>query len=135
MIPNGTITIESPRGGHRTFRIRTQPDDAKFAPGKRILSLLVGPDNGHDYKGFAFISYNRYVDIWRSKLGAMFDGKYKRSDWEWYGDMIIRQKDWEEKGYRYLVTKNCQRCNRKLTTPESLTRGVGPECAKMMGVA
>ncbi len=43
---NGKFTIKSLRTGeHRTFQVRTQPDDAGFAPGKRILYLLIGSDN------------------------------------------------------------------------------------------
>ena len=41
---NGTITIHNPKtGDHRTFQIKTQPADAKFAPGRRVVSLLTGP--------------------------------------------------------------------------------------------
>jgi hypothetical protein len=42
---NGTYTITSPTGEHRTFRIKTQKDDARFAPGKRTIALLTGSDN------------------------------------------------------------------------------------------
>ena len=49
---NGRFTVTSTKTGeHRTFRIRTQPDDAKFAPKERVITLLIGPDNESSYKG------------------------------------------------------------------------------------
>src|SRR4051812_652590 len=66
-IHNGTYTIENAtKGGHRTFRIRTQKADAKFAPGERVLSLLTGPDNTSDFSGFAFVKADRVV-LWAKK--------------------------------------------------------------------
>lgn len=55
---NGIFSIESPRGGHRTFKIKTQKPDALFAPGQRIVSLLNGPENESDYKKFGFVTDN-----------------------------------------------------------------------------
>ena len=70
---NGTITIYNPAtDAHRTFRIRTQPDDSDFAPGQRVVSLLVGPDNESDYQGFGFVSYGR-IAVWHSRRNTVFD--------------------------------------------------------------
>ena len=40
--------------------------------------------------------------------------------------------DFSEKGrnYKLFVSTRCMVCNRKLTTPESVERGIGPECIK-----
>jgi hypothetical protein len=51
---NGRYTIQNrTTGEHRTFIIRTQPKDSKFAPGCRVAALLTGPDNDSDanYQG------------------------------------------------------------------------------------
>jgi len=128
LLSNGTITIESlrPDGGHRTFRIRTQPEDSNFAPGRRVVALLSGPDNESDYTGFAFVAEDGGgVDVWRSKRGM----DEKRSTWEWYADMLTRPGIYQTQGYRYLVSQRCRRCNRKLTDPISISEGIGPECA------
>ena len=34
---NGTVTVESPSGNHWKFSIWTQPQDASFASGKRVV--------------------------------------------------------------------------------------------------
>ena len=53
VIPNGEITLTNRETGeHRTFRIRTNKEDARFAPGERVIALLTGPDNTTSYTGF-----------------------------------------------------------------------------------
>jgi hypothetical protein len=118
---NGTITCTNPASGEsRTFRIRTQPDDSSFAPGKRVLSLLTGPDNTSDYTGFAFVEGNR-VQVWRSKLGTKFEA-YAR---------FIERLDYhrDHHGIEVYWAALCRRCNRQLTTVDSIRSGIGPTCA------
>ncbi len=118
---NGTLTVENPEtGGHRTLRIRTQPKDSKFAPGERVAALLTGPDNTGDFRGFAFVNADGSVALWRKKRTPAF---------ETYVDMLQRPKLWAEtRGIRYHVEGRCRVCNRKLTTVESVTLGIGPKC-------
>ena len=125
---NGTVTVESPSGDHRTFRIKTQPDDASFAPGKRILSLFIGPDNTRDYQGFAFV--NGGVRIWR-RFGAEneFIKNHKGLLYRSYVQVLLNVEHYEAMGMRFHAEAKCRRCNKKLSTPESITNGIGPVCA------
>jgi len=144
MILNGFYTITNKDGEHRTFRIRTQPDDAKFAPGERIIGLLNGPDNGRDYEQFGFVKDDR-VTVWTKKRG-----QGKMSAFDWYAFLIRKGSealvgedgvqaaaDFTAGGREYCIqaARHCVRCNRLLTTPESVRRGCGDECAKKMGLA
>ena len=131
MLFNGTFTIQNKETGkHRTFRVRTQKDTARFAPGKRIVALLNGPNNESDYQGFGFVGECSIL-VWFKKQGV--GGK---SAYDWYGEML-----WElatnpssnlHDRYTIQTEKRCLRCNRKLTHPDSLASGIGPECIKMM---
>lgn len=120
---NGCVTITNPKSGkHRTFRIHTQPLDAKFKPGMRILSLLVGPDNGGDFKQFAFVDEFGAVKVWRKVKSRVTDK---------FAAMIERPDDFMRNfGLRYQFEGKCRKCNRRLTSPESIENGIGPECAK-----
>ena len=127
---NGSITIENTATGeHRTFQIKTQKDDAKFAPTMRIVSVLNGPDNYFNYKGFGFAFEDKGVLVWKNKRGTD-----SRSKFEVYADMINHffghdsARDWTAMGYTCTIEKKCLRCNRKLTHPESLRCGIGPVC-------
>lgn len=122
---NGTYTVTSPKGGHRTFSIRTAKNGK--LKGSRILSMLTGPNNTRDYTGFGFVNENG-VAIW---------GKRKDNpDWEKYAKLLWSLATEGEvspyylMGYRLLVEGTCIRCNRKLTHPDSIASGIGPECSQ-----
>jgi hypothetical protein len=70
---NGCVTMVNPKtGNHRTIRVETQPKDAKFAPGSRIVSLLTGSNNETDYTGFGFVTESGTVAVWRKKQDSVF---------------------------------------------------------------
>lgn len=109
----GIYTVESP-AGRRTFKVEVQASDAKFAPGKVIVSYLSGQDNTSDYTGFAFLDGTN-LRPWKKFADA--------TELLGFAAQLIADPD------AALVSKNCARCNRVLTTPESIARGMGPECS------
>ncbi len=130
---NGTYTITNKETGeYRTFRIRTQGADSNFAPGKRVLSLLTGPDNTRDYTGFGFLvtatlrdgEVLTYVRVWKAAQNSPWMGYVKLVN------LVLILKDPSVLD-KYSVEQSCRciRCNRKLTTPESIKAGIGPICA------
>lgn len=140
MLYNGEYTLQNKETGeHRTFKIATQDKEAKFAPGKRILSLLNGPDNESNYHGFAFVD-DKCVAVWNKCKGT----NGKKSHFEYYAELFkqlmnhVVQDQQEEievvicfggREYKVMLSKRCFVCNRKLTTPESIQAGIGPVCA------
>lgn len=118
---NGRVAISNPAtGGHRTFRVRTKSDRSDFAPGQRVVELLVGPDNGEDYQPFAFVGDDGRVHVWRKKRGGSFDT---------FADMLNRAEWWRvRRGLQYRTEVKCRRCNRDLTDPLSIDLGIGPIC-------
>ena len=155
IIRDGRYTIKSmSTGNERTIKVKTQGEDAKFAPGERVVALLSGKDNTTNYTGFGFIrsdSCGEYVQIWRRKLGE--DGK--RSPWEFYGELVqlaatalkeatlAPQDDavarfgvkvaQDTREYEVALGVPCLVCGRPLTRMESIRRGMGSECAEKMG--
>lgn len=117
---NGCVTITNPQTKNwRTFRVHTQPGTAKFAPGKRILSLLVGPDNVSDYQSFAFVDGGK-VKVWKSKRS--------RDNLRFVAMLEDPEGFMRRRGLKYSFEGKCRKCNRRLTTAESIERGVGPKC-------
>jgi hypothetical protein len=117
---NGTITItNAATGQHRTFRIKTQKADAKFAPGERIVSLLTGPDNEQSFTQFGFVKSNGYIALWN---------KYRTATFRTYCRMLRYPGEYADR-CEYLYEGRCRRCDRKLTVPESIKSGIGPVCA------
>lgn len=124
VIANGYYTLKFPCGTHRTFRVFTKKATAKFSPGQRIIAMLIGPDNTNDYEQFGFVDDNG-IKIWKRFIGKKQE-EYARLIW-------MLATGCEAKGYELLVSKRCLRCNRVLTDPVSLERGIGPECLEILG--
>lgn len=125
---NGRWTVQSPTGEHRTFRIATQPDDAAFAPGQRIVSLLSNGDNVDGYRSFAFID-ERCITVFRKSRGLpgqpSFHEQVALMLWSLLTDPA---SPWLTRGCKLLGEATCLRCNRVLTEPESIAIGIGPTC-------
>lgn len=125
---NATMTLVSVRTGARfTYRVRRPGPDTPW-----FVSLLRGQDNENDYQFMGTIfkhTANDYVyrHSFKSKIGASAPSARA---FEWFfnrvrdGRMPESLEVWHE--------GHCGRCGRKLTVPESLARGIGPECAGVM---
>lgn len=119
---NGKFTVKSTRTGeHRTFRIRTMDKKSSFAPGKRVLDLLSGPDNENDYVGFAFVD-DFGIHLWSKKRTEQYAA---------LATMLEHLQKHEDAGrVEVYAETTCRCCNRTLTTPESVRTGIGPKCAR-----
>lgn len=130
-VANGTYTLTNPAsGGYRTYRVQTwERDVGGSVELSRVLQLLVGSDNEGDFVGFAFLT-DRGPSVWRRFQSANDKNQWGRLAW-WFWKTVAEG----EGPLQAQLSKRCLRCNRKLTTPESLERGVGPECWEAMGGA
>lgn len=132
MIPNGKFTIISGQtGNHRTFRVHTILSEGPMR-GRRVVSLMIGSDNQADYEGFGFIRQGEdgtdSIQVWKRYKGdGCKHGVYAQMLCELLQYPEIGK--WSNMGYAVLVSRHCMRCNRELTTPESIRLGIGPECA------
>ena len=130
---NGSHTFVSPTGQHRTVDIRTAGERSKLK-GKRVIALLTGPDNTSDFTGFGFVEGERII-VWRSKRGTDGPSAYEKLATlieqiiaREQGHPVENEPEWVPQ-FEHLVEGRCIRCNRKLTNPESVKSGIGPECA------
>lgn len=125
-LANGYYTLTFPCGTHKTLRIHTQRGGVHA--GKRIISLLIGPVNTDDYEWFGeIIPAASVVWVWKAFKGAA-QARYA-------GLLVELARAAAEggpglDGHELLVSRHCLKCNRLLTTEDSIKAGVGPECAK-----
>jgi len=115
---NGFVTITNPSTGkHRTFRVRTEDWDGDS---KRVVALITGPSRkGNDARSFAFVTRDGSVRVWQ---------KHQGTDMERLATMLESPGRCRAGGLRYEWSVRCRRCNRELTTPESIESGIGPVC-------
>ena len=122
---NGIVTMLSLRTGeHRTFRIRTQKEDAKFMPGKRIVSILAGPDNENDYWAIGVMGDNGQIHLWKKHQSEKF--------YQWVALALMHPERFLDR-VEFSFDGRCRRCNRLLTTPKSVSNGIGERCAAISG--
>jgi len=148
MLFNGTYTVENAETGeHRTFQIKTvqsSPERPNPLAGKRILSLLSGSDNENDYQSFGFVfeaSDRLRVAVWKRCLtpaftayASLFEKLARVLPDEALPESELLDLPYGSKRYNVRLAKRCSRCNRKLTHPDSLVTGIGPECSEKLGL-
>jgi hypothetical protein len=157
---NGTFTLCS-GGNHLTFKIATSKSKNPAFNGKRIVSLMTGRDNENDYTGIGTITKGGFFQPWHEYLSGA-NGVGGRRRVVAYNpatkELLTRQQliacvnlilengnfgDTSEdvcentfsahgREYKLMISSACMRCNSKLTNPESITSGYGPECRKVM---
>lgn len=125
------VTLVSTRTGNRfTYRL-TASEDGQC----HFVGLLNGPDNNSNYKYIGRIARGVF---WAGRKRPRPDDIARNApsvrafDWAWRAlaqDRVPAELEiWHE--------GNCGRCGRRLTVPQSIERGFGPECAgKVMGGA
>ena len=88
---------------------------------EQVCKYLSGSDNDSDYTGFAFLR-GTTVQMW-----SRFKDNTRLAR-----AMEIILGDPDASGEAYAIESNrCFRCNRTLTVPSSIHRGLGPECASL----
>jgi hypothetical protein len=124
---SATVTFVSKKTETRfTYKIGV-PDDENDK--RHFVGLLNGPDNESNYTFLGTIfGGEKFRHGKKSKVGA--DAPSARAfDWVWNkltaGQLPADVEVWHE--------GRCGRCNHKLTVPESISTGFGPECVKHIG--
>jgi hypothetical protein len=124
------VTLVSQTSGNRyTYKIteadKRNPNDAPVY----FVSLLNGPDNWSNYAYIGMIKNNLFAWTGKSKVSQEapsfigFDFCFKTLV---AGNM---------RGFEVWHEGKCGRCGRKLTVPESIACGFGPECIGKVGMA
>jgi hypothetical protein len=120
---NATFTVANAAGDHYTFKVRKPDERAPF-----FVSLLSGPDNESSYT---------YLGIFNPS--SVFVALTKASKFK-PDSLPVQVVNWALRvingecalpaGYAIQHAGKCGCCGRKLTHPESLLTGIGPECAR-----
>lgn len=133
---NATLTIRSLRTNERfTYRIKKPPEVEGEAPGPVgwFIAVLTGSDNTNDftYLGHVYRESRDYVHGRKSKIGP---DAASALAWTWFYSAVVLRDRLKPDKCEVWHEGRCGACNRKLTVPESIDAGFGPECAKTFGI-
>lgn len=131
---NATFTVVSRRTGTRfTFKVSApdktmdgatlKPEDAQI----HFVKVLTGSDNTSDYDYLGNIrNRSRYDHGRKSRVGITAPSVVA---FQWFFNHP------ESDAIEVYHEGHCGRCGRKLTVPESVATGYGPDCAGQLGLA
>lgn len=121
---NATFTVANILKEERfTFKILHCEPDGK--PEYYRVSVLVGPDNVNNYKVIAEI---KEVDgMPEIKSRSVHEAGAFKLIQNIYFNLLFTQYHQIDM-YEIWHTGRCSRCGRLLTVPESISKGIGPEC-------
>ena len=139
---NAYFTIKNVKTEHRfTYRVRAPKEEQK--DGKKVMRddiyfvhLLTGYDNENSYTYIGYLKYlpsdNTLGFTWGNKSRILKEAPGVDVITRYVNDFIRSGK--LPKGIEFWHEGRCCRCGRKLTVPESISSGIGPECAKNMAL-
>jgi hypothetical protein len=118
---NATTTIVNPATRNRfTYKVKA-PRKQKDAT-IRFVSVLRGADNTSDFQYIGYIRADGTFMYGGERASVSPDApSMKAFKWFWHHAEDPRVEVFHE--------GRCGRCGRKLTVPESVTNGLGPECS------
>jgi len=122
-----TFTAVSKTTGTRfTFRVSQPKNERGSATAPHFVALMNGPDNESNYQYLGVVR-NRtdYAHGHKSRVSP--DAPSARA-FAWVFDQLVA-RDTIPPALEVWHEGRCGRCNRKLTVPSSIARGLGPECA------
>jgi len=116
LLLDGVVTAKLTNGKHFTYRLSSVRRGA--LDGKRIVELMIGPDNEHSFKAWGFIDEDARIRMWKRFQGSEAYKKHR---------LLLMGKA-QEHVECWLQAGRCLKCGRVLTNPESIVAGVGPVC-------
>lgn len=120
------FTIRNVNTGNRfTYKLTRKKGLEEGVEDVIFVKVLSSPDNTSDYTFIGTIfSKSRYRHSSKSSFGAECQSS-KAIDW------VVRNINSLPDNIEVWHEGRCGRCGRKLTVPESIQSGFGPECGSM----
>jgi len=118
------FTLQSAKTGTRyTYRVKASEDRRV-----RFVSVMTGSDNTNSYTYMGMIRDGVFQQTAKSKISHT-DPRFQAFSWAYnnlvHSHLSSTLEFWHE--------GRCGCCGRRLTVPESIETGIGPECKKKYG--
>lgn len=130
------FTVSNPAGDHYTFKVRRVESEWPKYSGKMTTTYFVNVKTAktdHPY-GYIGILDAKKGTIKCTAKSEFLPGTKEYSVAAWACQAVVNAKMIPD-GYHIEHAGRCGKCGRQLTDPESIQRGIGPECWSMIETA
>ena len=127
------VTLRSKASGVRyTYRIYW--GKKKRAEGIEVyyVEVMCGRDNRSGYRYFGWIKDNIFHFDTRNARVTKEANSVIAFEWFWRY-VVLAESEKARKIMELWISGKCENCGKKLTVPESIRKGVGPECESYIG--
>ena len=125
------FTVSNGNGVHYTYKVTYKKPSGKFRE-TWFVSLLTGPNKEEDFSYMGMLGDDLQVRLTRNSRFTEDIVPFRVINWFL---KLVRDGKPLPEGYSAHHEGRCGRCGRTLTVPETIESGIGPECAKKMGLA
>jgi len=129
-----TVTFLSKNGNRFTYKVSKLKEKYKTDPNGDdvfFVSVMTGTDNEHSYSYMGTVFATK-TGVKTFKLTRKSRVTKETLSYIAFTYVMNHLYNGTLKGVEIFHEGRCGRCNRKLTVPESILNGIGPECIKMM---
>ena len=125
---NAIFTIKSDKSGeHKTFKIKEMPSTNHVGTILFSVFLLTAPEH------YTYLGITNKSGLFRlTKASKQNDASPAVKTIRWFLKHLVGDKIFS--AAQIMHEGRCGRCGRPLTHPESILSGIGPECAKKLGM-
>lgn len=133
---NATFTIRSTRTGTRfTYKIRKSDPHPRFGI-TWWVNVMTGSDNEDSFQTIGMLKAHNgnwdYIHLKPTRERHIAMTAPSVVAFRFFWDHLDRRKQVHE-GLEFFHSGRCGKCGRKLTVPESIQSGFGPECIGKLG--
>lgn len=123
-------------GGRAIFTLYSKKIDQRYTykieedknhPGRFFAKVLFGQDNTNDYR-YIGLFYKDTLSLRTSTCAHLPHTAPQFTMLQYFLTILKGQYEWPDT-CEFYPSGRCAACGRVLTTPESIKRGFGPECA------
>lgn len=135
---HAVLTLKSRKTGTRyTYRVDAPKVDPEAPrPHHRFVSVLTGPDNTSDYAYIGLINNSAGPTFRLTHKSRLTDASLPVRAFRYFCERVLAHPDAPiPPDLEVRHEGRCGACGRMLTVPESIDRGIGPECAAKLGVS
>ncbi len=125
------FTIKNKDSGNR-FTFKVSKKETENAQTLYFIKVLSGPSNDSDYTYLGTVFLNDDKGEFKSTRGSQVSADAPSfKAFKWLFNMLQAGKELPPQ-VEFYHEGRCGRCGRRLTVPESIESGFGPECISMI---